>query len=113
MWNYQREHGADARPRNADGTYTKESNKPIEVQSRRGAPVQVESLARHFTWTIRRKLLGDSLGDIGKDDNVARNAVVKGIEFTMRRLPRPEWVPPAIKQRISALRSLANPADLI
>lgn len=106
LWKYQREHAAEAGPRNADGTFTATSSKPIEEQRRRGAPVQLESLQKHFAWAIRNKLLNDSLGDIAESDGIkSRSTVKEGVEFIMQHLPPPEYVPPQIRGRISALRS--------
>jgi len=108
LWKYQKEHGADAGPRNIDGTFTDLSSKPIEVHPRRGQPVTVESLQKHFTWTIRHKLQEDALGQIAKANGITKQSVAEGIDFIMHHLPDPEWVPVAIRQRILALRSFAD-----
>jgi hypothetical protein len=124
---YQREHGAElAGPRNADGTFSALTSKPIKERPWRGPPVQPECLQKHFMWTIHHKLLGDSLGKIAKDDDEhpGRSTVVDGIEFIMGKvakdgsvkksvLPLPERVPLPARQRIIALRALADPRCLI
>jgi hypothetical protein len=106
MWNYQRENAALAGPRNANGTFSAKSSKSIKQERRVGAPIQLESLQRHFAWAIRRKLLNDSWGKIAEHDGVERRAVVKGVKFIMQHLPSPEYVPPQMRETILALRSL-------
>jgi hypothetical protein len=107
--NYQRAGKADSGIRNPDGTFNVSSCEPVEVQARRGKPVQLESLKRHFAWTVWNKLHGDTLGEIARNEGVQKNAVAEGIAFVMQHLPQPEQVPVQIRDRISALRaSVAN-----
>lgn len=76
------------------------------MKSRRGAPIKLESLQKHFDWAVRYELLNDSLDKIADDNSVTKRAVVKGIKFIMNHLPLPQREPEPVRQRILALRSL-------
>jgi hypothetical protein len=72
---------------------------------KRGRPVELDRLRRHYSWAIRHKLGGESLGDIADEFGVARETVVNGIEFIVARLPEPDMVHKQFRDRISRLRS--------
>ena len=88
---YQREHG--------------QHSAPEEQQRDAGRPQELESLKRHFAWALRKRK-GDSYGDIAKDFQVSRPAVVKGIESIVNLLPDSDRVSEAFHKTISLLREL-------
>jgi hypothetical protein len=57
---------------------------------------------RYFLWTLRAKILGDSIRAIATSEGVKRHSTVQsGIEATMDRLPDPqlanEWFRPYVE----------------
>jgi len=78
---------------------------PPEVP-RRGAPVRIENLRKHFAWAIRHKVFKDSLGEIAEDFGVNKNAIVKGVAFIDTHLKEPELVPASLRPIVALLRSI-------
>jgi hypothetical protein len=78
---------------------------PLTEKARRGRPPTVENIRKHYTWTIRHFLKGESLESIAKDSNVSKNAVVDGIGFIKNHLPEPEIVAARYRERLTLLRA--------
>jgi transcriptional regulator with XRE-family HTH domain len=70
----------------------------------RGRPVELEKLRRHYSWAIRYKLGEESYGEIASSESVTRDAVAKGVQFIISRLPDPELVRKQFRDRILRLR---------
>ena len=73
--------------------------------SKRGRPIDLKTLRKHYTWAIRHKLAGETLGDIASEFGIQRNAVVEGIASTIDHLPELHFVPKGFRQRIFLLHA--------
>jgi transcriptional regulator with XRE-family HTH domain len=87
---YQRVHGMQSCPPERPPTHR---------------PVSLESLQRHFAWTVQNKILDDTYGKIAKNDDAGKSTVVHGIEFVMTHLPELEMIPEGFHDLISRLRA--------
>jgi hypothetical protein len=97
---YQREHGSHA------------SAAEFANKRRRGAPVDLGSLRKHYAMTIRHKLGGEPLASIARarEFGISKQAVAKGIKFVLSHLPSPDYVGKQFQTRVSLLQiSAADP----
>ena len=74
----------------------------------RGRPVELENLRRHYSWAIRHKLGGESLGSIAQEFGVAKQTIDEAISKIVGYLPPSDLVPKQFRDRISRLKPLES-----
>ena len=65
----------------------------------------IGNLRKNYSWAMRHRLGGESLGQIAEEFGVAKSTVVDGIDSILARLPEPELVNKKFWDRICRLRS--------